>query len=161
MPVAFLHLLILLIAANSAPILLTRVMGNTLAQPIDFGVCLKDGRRLLGASKTWRGLIGAIVVCTAVAPMLGHSAMLGAWAGALAMLGDLLSSFTKRRMGFISSARAPLLDQIPESALPAWVLKPAFNLSWLDVALITLLFLILEVIFSKLCYRLGIRKEPY
>ena len=30
--------------------------------PVDFGKCAKDGRRYLGDGKTWRGLIGGIVV---------------------------------------------------------------------------------------------------
>ncbi|GAB3102322.1 hypothetical protein GCM10027217_23490 [Pseudomaricurvus hydrocarbonicus] len=116
---------------------------------------------MFGKSKTWRGVIGAILCCTLVAPLLGYSATLGASAGALAMLGDLFSSFTKRRLGLASSAQAPLLDQIPEALLPALVLKGALGLDGLDVLMVPVLFLVLEVIFSIIFYKLGIRKTPY
>ena len=51
-----LKILILLCAANGAPILLDNVLGEWCACPVDGGVRLNDGHRLLGPSKTWRGL---------------------------------------------------------------------------------------------------------
>jgi len=79
----------------------------------------------------------------------------------LAMLGDMLSSFAKRRMALASSARAPALDQLPESAIPAIALKSVFGLDWLDVGLVVMAFVVLDVVFSVISYRLGIRKRPY
>lgn len=154
-------LLILVITANSAPVLLARIMGNRLGRPIDGGARFVDGRPLLGGSKTWRGVIGAAGTCAAIAPLLGYSAWTGLCAGLLAMTGDLLSSFSKRRLGLTASAKAPLLDQVPESLLPAAVLKSTFQLGWLDVGLVIAVFIILETVFSVLFFRLGIRKHPY
>lgn len=37
---------------------------NVLKVPIDRGKVLKDGRRLFGSNKTWKGFIGTIVICS-------------------------------------------------------------------------------------------------
>ena len=161
MSTASIHLLILVIVANSAPVLLTYCLGDRFARPIDGGLIFFDGRPLFGSSKTWRGLIGAALSCAIVAPLLGYSVITGILAGGLAMLGDLLSSFTKRRVGLTSSAQAPLLDQIPEAIIPAIVLKSVFMLTWRDIVALTAFFIFLEIIFSVIFYQLGIRKKPY
>lgn len=161
MSLASLHLLILVIAANSTPVLLARILGDRFNQPIDRDIMFIDGRPLLGSSKTWRGFVGAVIVCALLAPLLDYSVMIGASCGALAMFGDLLSSFSKRRLGMQSSSKAPFIDQVPESLLPALVLKSTLALSWLDIALLTIAFTVLEVVFSVVLFRLGIRKHPY
>ena len=161
MSLTVIYLLILVIAANSAPILLARLLGDKFNLPIDFGWRFIDGRPLLGSSKTWRGFAAAVLSCSAIAPVMDFSATLGASVGALAMLGDMLSSFTKRRLGLESSAKAPLIDQLPESLLPAIVLKSVLGISWLDIVWLALAFLVLEVVFSVILFRLGIRKRPY
>ena len=50
------ELLLLLIAANGAPILLDTALGPRLNQPVDGGLVLKGGRRLFGGSGTIRGV---------------------------------------------------------------------------------------------------------
>ena len=65
-------------------------------------------------------MILAALLCTSVAAVLvGLSAFIGLQVAAGAMLGDLLSSFTKRRIGIASSDMALGLDQIPEVLVPA------------------------------------------
>jgi len=56
-PLLIAKLIVLMTIANGTPILLARLMGNRLSQPIDGGVRFVDGRRLLGPSKTIRGLL--------------------------------------------------------------------------------------------------------
>src|SRR5271168_5396155 len=63
--------LILISAANGAPVLLARLLGTRFARPIDGGVVLRDGYPLLGRSKTWRGLAAAIVLATCAAVIIG------------------------------------------------------------------------------------------
>lgn len=155
------HLLVLVIAANSAPVLAARLLGAVGAQPIDGNGRFFDGEPILGSSKTWRGLISAILLTAAVAPLLGYSLQTGALVACLAMLGDCLSSFTKRRLKLRSSAQAPLLDQLPEALLPGIVMKATFKLDWMNVVLVALAFLVIEVVFSKIFFRLGVRKRPY
>lgn len=128
---------------------------------MDGGRRLADGRPVLGPSKTWRGLIAAVALAGAVAPLLGVPALLGAAAGALAMAGDLLSSFIKRRLGRRSSSMALGIDQIPESLLPAVVLAPVLNLDAADVLVVTALFFIVELVLSAALYVVGVRDQPY
>jgi CDP-2,3-bis-(O-geranylgeranyl)-sn-glycerol synthase len=105
--------------------------------PIDFGRSLRDGQRVLGDGKTWRGLVGGtamgavfgvlVTVPLALlapgsswsfgypvqAPMEGlvlafvASAVLAVGA----LLGDLAGAFIKRRLHKPRGAKAPGLDQ--------------------------------------------------
>jgi CDP-2,3-bis-(O-geranylgeranyl)-sn-glycerol synthase len=52
--------------ANMAPVFVAKVFPRWGA-PIDGGRVAKDGRRLLGAGKTWRGLAGGVVLAGATA----------------------------------------------------------------------------------------------
>jgi CDP-2,3-bis-(O-geranylgeranyl)-sn-glycerol synthase len=96
-----------------------------------------------------------------VAALLGLSIGLGALVGVLSMLGDALSSFVKRRLGIAVSGRATGIDQIPEALLPLLVLRGSLDLSWLQVAAITLAFFVLEMPLAWLAFRLGLRDRPY
>jgi len=78
-----------------------------------------------------------------------------------AILGDLTSSFIKRRLGKPVSSMAPLLDQIPESLLPAFMLMNTFGLNMSNVVLLVLIFIISELMLSHVFYKWGIRKHPY
>lgn len=157
----FIHFLLLIMVANGAPILLQCLLREFMDVPIDLGHGLGNGQRLLGRSKTWRGLFSALVLTSAAAFLLGYSMMIGFWIGLLAMLGDLLSSFIKRRMGLASGEMALFLDQVPESLLPALVLKQQFGLDLLAVFFLTMCFLVLELMLSRVLFKLGIRDRPY
>lgn len=161
MPAAWLDLLLLILAANGVPVLLARCLGSTFAYPIDGARNFYDQRPILGRSKTWRGLISAIVACGLLAPLLGYSAAVGAMAGLTSMLGDLISSFIKRRLKLAPSARALLLDQLPEALLPALILYNTFIMHWLEIVYLAVSFFILEQFLSIIFYHLGVRKQPY
>jgi len=119
--------LVLLMLANSAPVVASWLAGGRAAWPIDFRITLGDGERLLGAHKTWRGLFAAALACGAAAPWMGLPALPAAGLGALAMVGDALSSFVKRRLRRGPGAWLPGLDQVPEAVLPLlagwWLLE--------------------------------------
>jgi len=148
-------------AANAAPLVCKWVLGERFVQPIDGGLVLRDGRPLLGRSKTWRGLIVAIVASTGAAALCGVDWRLGAVVGVLAMAGDCLSSFTKRRLGIEVSGFALGLDQVPESLLPALACGLYLPLGFIEVAAIVLLFFAGELIASRLLYAVGLRDRPY
>jgi len=156
-----LELLVLVIAANSAPVLARHVFGTRFAAPLDGGRVLRDGRPVLGRSKTWRGLIAGTLASAALAPLLGLAPELGLATGGLALGGDLLASFFKRRRGYPASARAPLLDTQPEVLFPAVVLRSAYGMSWLEVAAAALGFHLLVRLSSPLLYRLRLRRRPW
>jgi CDP-2,3-bis-(O-geranylgeranyl)-sn-glycerol synthase len=156
-----LKLLLLVLVANSAPVLLADALSKRWSQPIDGGLRLRDGRPLFGASKTWRGLIAA-AACTGIAAVaIGVGWRTGVIAGLLAMLGDLLASFTKRRIGYAAGDRCRALDAIPESLLPALALRSTLGLDWLDVLLLPLLFAAIVRFASPLLYRLHVRQRPW
>lgn len=150
-----------MIVANGAPILAGKLLGHRLREPVDGGRRLADGRPVFGPSKTWRGLVVAVLASALAAPLLGLSPLLGAAAGALAMAGDLLSSFAKRRLGRESSSMALGIDQVPESLLPAAVLAPVLSLGVVEVLAVTVLFFVVELVLSAVLYVVGVRDQPY
>jgi len=156
-----LSLFLLLLIANASPVIARVVLGDSLAAPLDFDRTLGDGRPLLGPSKTWRGLATAALVSTLCAPLLGLAWQIGTLVGVLAMLGDALSSFVKRRLGMASGAMAPGLDHIPESLLPLLACRPLLALSWTEVVLSSLGFMAANLLLSRVAYHLGLREHPY
>ena len=151
----------LLVIANGSPILVKRLFGNRYSLPIDRGIRLRDGKPVFGASKTVRGIAVSLIATTLLAPLLGLHWSVGLLAASMAMAGDLISSFTKRRLGVPSSGMAVGLDQIPESLLPALALMTTLNLTPIDVGVIVVLFFFGELVLSRVMYRLGIRDRPY
>ena len=154
-------LILLILIANGAPVFMRFVFGDCCAWPVDFGKYLADGRRLFGQSKTWRGLLAAIAVTPLCAFFLGYSFETGLLVAILSMLGDLFSSFVKRRMNMPPSSMAFLLDQIPEALLPSFFLMSAFHLNLWSVILVVLIFVVVELVLSRLLYKWGVRRRPY
>src|ERR1700756_2042826 len=93
---AILRSLILIGAANGAPVLFARLLGTRFARPIDGGIVLRDGYPLFGRSKTWRGLVASCILASFAAVLIDLPWQAGALTGASAMAGDCLSSFVKR-----------------------------------------------------------------
>lgn len=160
-PILDLKLLLVLMAANGAPIIAGWLLGHRLGHPLDGGRILPDGHPLFGDRKTWRGLVTALLAAAAIAPVLGLAATTGMLIALLSMLGDLGSSFIKRRLALEPSSRAPLLDQLPESVLPLLILKPVLGLGWVDIAVVAALFFLADIALSRQLYHLHIRNRPY
>jgi CDP-2,3-bis-(O-geranylgeranyl)-sn-glycerol synthase len=154
-------LLLLLLVANGTPVVVKRVMGDRLARPLDGGRRWADGRPVLGRSKTWRGLLAAVVATAAVAWVLQIGLVLGAAVALAALVGDMASSFTKRRLGIASSGRAIGLDQVPESLLPALVAAIPLGFGLAEVVVVVIVFFVGELALSRVLYHLKIRDEPY
>ena len=157
----FIHLLLLIIIANGAPIILRTLIKNRLDLPVDFGFHLPDGKPLFGKSKTWRGIAGAVVFAGCGALLLGYPPYTGMLVAIYSLSGDLISSFIKRRLGMQTSSMAPLLDQVPESLFPAIMLRDAFGLETESIIILVCAFVIAELLLSWIFFKLGIRKKPY
>jgi CDP-2,3-bis-(O-geranylgeranyl)-sn-glycerol synthase len=153
--------LALIVVANGAPIVAKRILGASYAAPIDGGMIARDGRRLLGPTKTVRGLAAALAATALCAPLLGIDAIAGLLLAAAAMAGDFFSSFVKRRQGKAPSSKSTGPDQVPESLLPALLAMPLLGLSAIDVVLVTLLFTAGNMLASKLLFRLNLRDRPH
>ena len=108
------QLLTLLAVANGTPVIATKLLGKERAFPLDGNATLSDGRPVFGSSKTLRGVILSIALTSACAPLVGLGWEVGFVVAVGAMVGDLFSSFVKRRLGMPSSSKFTGLDQIPE-----------------------------------------------
>jgi CDP-2,3-bis-(O-geranylgeranyl)-sn-glycerol synthase len=152
-------LFILLLVANGSPVVMSIFLSKRWQRPLDGGLRLPDGKRLFGSSKTIPGLVVAIATTTLTALLIGPSVWIGVSIGAFAMLGDVLSSFVKRRLGLASGDSAVGLDQIPESLLPLLVCKPLLGLSWTQVVLLTTAFFFVNLLVSRMMRRSGFVKQ--
>ena len=122
-PLIVAQLIVLLALANGTPLIAKKILGTILTRPLDGGMILADGQPLFGPSKTIRGVVLSIVVTTLGAPSIGVDWTIGLVVAATAMIGDLFSSFTKRRMNY------------PLAAWPwAWIRprSPSCRLSHVD-----------------------------
>jgi hypothetical protein len=154
-----LRALLLLMVANSAPVLGHKLLGQRLGYPLDGGLRIFDGRPLFGSSKTLRGIALSLACTAAAAFALDLSALAGALIAGLSMLGDLTSSFVKRRLGIPPSSGVVLLDQVPESLLPLLVFRERLGLAAWDIVGVVLVFLVLDLLFSRLLYKLHLRDQ--
>lgn len=156
--------------------------------PVDFGRKWVDGRRLLGDGKTWRGLFGGALTGVLVGSVQSPSSVL--WTGdpfslasfvdfmgpvaALsfgALLGDVLGSFLKRRLGMNKGTRAPILDQydfvlgaliLTGVAFPGWVAEHYIvGEGFYGLVLILALTPILHRIVNVIGYRIGRKEVPW
>jgi hypothetical protein len=156
-----LELLLLIISANGVPILAFNLLRQHFSMPLDMGVSLPDGERLLGPSKTVRGLLFALPVTGIVAELIGLPWMLGLTVALWAMLGDLLSSFIKRRLHMSCGNQALGIDQVPESLFPLLAVAGHFSLSAEEIMATVITFIVLELLISRVLFRLHLRKRPH
>ncbi len=155
------QLLALLTVANGAPVLGAKIFGDAFALPVDGNVTFLDGRPLFGPAKTLRGVMLSILVTTAFAPLIGLEWKVGALVASMAMIGDLFSSFLKRRLGLFASSQFSGLDQIPESLLPLISSRLLLPVTIVDIVLATLMFWIGAIALSRVLFKLRIRDRPY
>jgi len=160
-PWSILQLLVLLMLANGTPVIAKKIFGERFAYPLDGGFKFLDGRALFGQSKTLRGVVLAVLVTTAGAPLIGLDWGIGALVGSLAMVGDLASSFLKRRMALPPSSRASGLDQIPEALFPLLACRNPLSLTMADIGITAALFFVGEVLLSRVFYAFRLRDRPY
>ncbi len=116
--IAFFKIVIFLLTVNIIPPVLSLIFPDFGNQPIDFNRTLKDGRHLFGPHKTIRGFLGATVAGSFLGVLLGFPFFVGLAGSLLTMLGDLFSSFVKRRIGIAPGERMAVLDQFFEAAFP-------------------------------------------
>ncbi|MDH5391655.1 MAG: CDP-archaeol synthase [Gammaproteobacteria bacterium] len=156
-----LNSLILILVANGAPVFASYLFSHRQSLPVDLYYRLRDQQYLFGETKTWRGLFASLVMTSVLSLFLGYSVYFGLMIAALSMAGDLLSSFIKRRLKKPSSSQFLLLDQVPESLLPAMFCMLVYDLELIQVIGIIVIFIIIEMALSIVLFRFGVRKKPY
>jgi CDP-2,3-bis-(O-geranylgeranyl)-sn-glycerol synthase len=178
-------------------VLLPAYVANALATlprgrgpPMDFGRSwARDGRRVLGPSKTWSGFLFAGFAAMPVGLLEAWLILLAPPSLALvprfapsvldavpvvailtfgAMSGDALGSFIKRRLGRTSGARTILLDQMPFVLVPiavGAVLYPGLfvgTFATLPAVFWLLVYTLgLHALFNYIGYWVGLKKVPW
>ena len=147
--------------------------------PIDLGKKWKDGRRIFGDGKTFRGLIGG-TACGVVLGLIQMQVTSLSFLGTFtflsiitlsfgALLGDMTKSFFKRRLGYERGAKFPLVDQL-DFVAGAWILTYAFDPAWFSDHFLAYPWIMVTVIlFTPLLHRLTniigyyakLKKEPW
>ncbi len=147
--------------------------------PIDLGKNWKDGRRIFGDGKTFRGLLGG-TACGIVLGLIQMQVTSLQFLGTFtlvsiitlsfgALLGDMTKSFFKRRLGYERGAKFPLVDQL-DFVAGAWILTYAFDPVWFSDHFLAYPWIIVTVIlFTPLLHRLTniigyyakLKKEPW
>jgi len=130
-----------LLWVNFLPPLANIIWGERFNRPVDGDRLWFDNHPIFGAHKTSRGILISLLGGMAVAPLLGVRVPVAGAAAGLAMAGDLLSSFIKRRPNLPSGRNVIVLDQIFESLFPTLFLKGFLQLSWGQVLVILLCFI--------------------
>lgn len=152
-------------AANGAPVVGSRFYGK--GHPIDMGVKMSDGRRVLGDGKTVEGFIigvlSGLVVGVIETLLLGENLVTIALVSSVgALLGDIAGSFIKRRLGLDRGAPMPLLDQLDFylGALAAlWM--AGYSPAVAAVVLMGLVIIVLHVSTNWIAYKLGLKSVPW
>ena len=141
--------------ANGMPILFG---GGT---PLDFGKSLKDGRRLFGDGKTFQGAIFGISIGTLAFGTIQGNLLLAFLLSSGAILGDLIKSFVKRRLGHKDGEKFFPWDQIDfligATLLVSLVSAPRFEF----IIIIFILTPLFHLATNYGAYKIGIKKVPY
>jgi CDP-diglyceride synthetase len=156
-----LQLLILVFVANGAAVAAKKLLRGALKRPLDGGALFFDGQPILGASKTIRGVVASMLTTSICAALMGLGWKVGALIASFAMIGDLCSSFVKRRLRLASSTMAIGLDHIPESLFPLLASRLLLPTSLFDVVAGVTIFVVGALVLSPILFKLDLRDEPY
>ncbi len=150
--------------ANAMPVLIKQ------GKPIDNYRVWIDGKRVLGDGKTWEGFItgliggylASIVISTLLqqpflVPLLFLAALFG-------LLGDIVESFFKRRLGLKRGDPLPIMDQL-DFALSTtlfYYIIGAIDINKTSLVILALIIIALtHIISNTIAYILGLKKHPW
>ncbi len=150
-----------LFLVNSLPPLVSVFLGDRYGFAVDGGKMWLDGRPIFGSHKTIRGIAAGVAGGILFFPLLGVSWWVAGGAALLAMCGDLVSSFIKRRSTKASGEEVVFLDQIFESLFPLLFLNQYLILNLLQNFAILLLFIVTAFWSSRLWLHITMRPLPH
>jgi len=158
--------------ANAAPV----ILGG--GRAIDGGKTLSDGKPIFGSHKTVRGFAAGIIAGTLTSVAQNAVLQLSAlsdfvppfsfslWLGFLisfgALMGDLVHSFVKRRIGIAEGAPLPVADQLDfvVGAVLFSFLAPS-PLPLLTIFIILIITLPVHLLTNLFAYVVGVKKTPW
>lgn len=148
-------------------------------KPVDLGRKWNDGRRIFGDGKTFRGLLGGTASGVAVGLVqmqISSLQHLGTFTfmpifllSSGALIGDMVKSFFKRRLGYERGAKFPVVDQL-DFVAGAWIITYAFDPKWFSEHFLSQPWImVIVVLFTPLLHRLTniigyyakLKKEPW
>ena len=151
----------LLVVANGTAVVAKKLLGAAFARPLDGGAFFVDGQPIFGPSKTIRGIVVSLLATSICAAVMGLGWEVGTLVATFSMVGDLFSSFVKRRLHLPSSSMAIGLDHIPESLFPLFASQWLLPMNILDIVVGVTIFVVGALILSPLLFKLKLRDEPH
>jgi hypothetical protein len=145
---------------NLLPPLARLLFGQRLGRPVDGGLFFFDRQPLFGSHKTIRGVLASIGGGAGLSFLFGLPWWLGGLAAGAAMLGDLLSSFIKRRLGWPEGSSIFGLDQFFEAALPLLLLASYGLLSWGQFFSALLVFMVIAYLGACFWQHISFQPDP-
>ncbi len=140
--------------ANATPV----VLGG--GPPLDGGGKWLDGKPFLGSHKTLRGSIVGILAGTIIGTLQG-SFMIGLSQGVGAILGDLISSFLKRRKDIAPGESFPLLDQL-DFIIVAVILSQQFTTASLqEIITIIIVTIPIHYFMNYVSWLIKMKEHPW
>ena len=140
--------------ANAAPV----ALGG--GPPLDGGGKWLDGKPFLGSHKTLRGSIVGIFAGLFVGALQGNI-IAGLLQGFGAILGDLLSSFLKRRWDVAPGESSPFLDQL-DFILGAIILsQPYTRASFTEMIIIIIVTIPIHYFTNYISWRMKMKEHPW
>jgi CDP-2,3-bis-(O-geranylgeranyl)-sn-glycerol synthase len=163
-------------AANALPVIFGRGI------PIDMNKKLSDGKPIFGSHKTYRGFIAGLIAGFLVGavevtlyqsnymlglpdfklpfqfnPLIGFMISLGA------LVGDLVHSFVKRRIGMVEGAPFPVADQLDfvVGAILFSFLVSGSPPPFLTIVLVVVITPPVHLFFNYIAFLLGVKKTPW
>ena len=151
-------------------------------KPLDCGKKFSDGRRIFGEGKTVKGAFAGItfgtlgmflelLILNLTIPSLNLQwlyLLLGFFVALGAVLGDVLGSFIKRRLGLPRGAPLPPLDQL-DFILGAFLFAYLFNNTVISLPHFSLTVFLVVVVATPvahfvgccIAYKVGWKREPW
>ncbi len=160
--------------ANMMPVFVKKL--NFLNYPLDFGKKI-NGKPTLGKSKTWRGLVFGVVIAGIIFYLqqiaygndffksislidYAHTSILiGIGLGFGALLGDLVESFIKRRLGIGAGESFAPWDQL--DFVIGSLLFSFWLLTWEAVLVILVISPLLHVLINYIGYSIKIKENEF
>ena len=145
--------------ANAIPV----IIGG--GKPLDLGKNYKDGRRIFGENKTFRGFFSGLIIGSLVGIaenlFFGYPILFGLITSLGALTGDLVKSFFKRRIGLKPGKMLPIADQLDfvlGATLFSFLLMPPTLEVFIVIIIITPP---IHLATNFLAYLLRLKSEPF
>ncbi len=163
---------------NGSPPLITKIFKRQ-CTPIDLGRNFLDKRRIFGDGKTYEGFVGGVLTGYTVTLLVykiveeARPKLAASITGlltpldvlvicVLALLGDLLGAFIKRRLGLPRGAPAPLLDQLDFLMFPLLYIYYKVGIRDYVIYIMAIAITVgMHVFTNFVAYKLGIKSEPW